>query len=158
MTPSTRRFRSSFDWFEPVTPKPPNSAASDSPFPEEDRIATLKPSEARRRAAAAPTPLPPAVTIATFPLMAPLRPESLQGDRSLSGVDRFFAQRRIRELDRRRHGGRRHVCGHADSASGEHPERFHETRLRVIQRLSRGEAVADRRDHLAGGEFAVVGD
>ena len=54
---STSRFRSSFDWFEPVTPMPPSSSASASPLPEEDRIATWKPSAAsrarRRRAHAA---------------------------------------------------------------------------------------------------------
>ena len=63
---STSRFRSSLDWFDPVTPMPPSSAASASPLPEEDRIATLNPSAARRRAEAAPMPLPPAVTTATF--------------------------------------------------------------------------------------------
>src|SRR5262245_9627972 len=45
---------------------PPSSLASASPLPEDDRIATLQPSCASRRAAAAPMPLPPAVTIATF--------------------------------------------------------------------------------------------
>ena len=64
--PSTSRFRSSFDWLEPVTPRPPSSVASASPLPEEDRMATLKPSAARRFAAAAPMPLPPATTTATF--------------------------------------------------------------------------------------------
>jgi hypothetical protein len=52
-----------------VTPKPPSSVANASPFPEDDRIATLKPSAANRRATAAPMPLPPAVTTATFPLI-----------------------------------------------------------------------------------------
>src|SRR5579871_658342 len=66
IVPSTRRFRSSFDWFDPVTPKPRSSFASASPLPDEDRIATAKPSEASRRAAAAPIPLPPAVTMATL--------------------------------------------------------------------------------------------
>ena len=42
-----------------------------SPFPEEDRIATLNPSAARRFAAPAPMPLPPAVTIAIFSRMIP---------------------------------------------------------------------------------------
>src|SRR5438552_4329764 len=64
--PSVRRFRSSFDWLEPVTPKPPSSLPSASPLPEEDSTPTLKPSAASRFAAAAPMPLPPAVTRATF--------------------------------------------------------------------------------------------
>ena len=66
ITPSTARFRSSFDWFEPVKPMPPSSPASASPLPDDDRIATRNPSAANRRAAAAPMPLPPAVTSATF--------------------------------------------------------------------------------------------
>ena len=66
ITASTSRCRSSFDWLEPVTPMPPSSLASASPFPEDERIATLQPSCASLRAAAAPMPLPPAVTIATF--------------------------------------------------------------------------------------------
>src|SRR5689334_5303967 len=45
---------------------PPSSLASASPLPEDERIATLWPSCASRRAAAAPIPLPAAVTIATF--------------------------------------------------------------------------------------------
>ena len=48
---STSRMRSSLDWFEPVTPMPPSSAASASPLPEDDRMATLNPSAARRLAA-----------------------------------------------------------------------------------------------------------
>src|SRR5919112_61626 len=63
---STRRLRSSLDWFDPVTPMPPSSCAKASPLPEEDRTATLNPSAASLRAAAAPMPLPPAVMIATF--------------------------------------------------------------------------------------------
>ena len=45
---------------------PPNSMASASPLPEDDRIAISKPSAASLRAAPAPIPLPPAVMIATF--------------------------------------------------------------------------------------------
>src|SRR5829696_2907732 len=63
---STRRLRSLLDWFEPVTPMPSISLARASPLPEEERTATLKPSWANLRAAAAPMPLPPAVTTATF--------------------------------------------------------------------------------------------
>src|SRR5690349_15369161 len=65
MVASTSRFRSSSDWFEPVTPTPPSSPASASPLPDDDRIAIRKPSRASRRAAAAPMLLPPAVTTAT---------------------------------------------------------------------------------------------
>src|SRR5262245_38630279 len=67
MVASTSLRRSSSDWFEPVTPTPPSSPASASPLPDEDRIATRKPSWASRRAAAAPMPLPPAVITATRP-------------------------------------------------------------------------------------------
>ena len=42
---------------EPVTPEPPSSAASASPLPDDDKIATLKPSAASFRAASAPMPL-----------------------------------------------------------------------------------------------------
>ena len=49
-----------------VTPMPPSSRASASPLPEEERMATLKPSCASRRALSAPMPRPPAVMIATF--------------------------------------------------------------------------------------------
>src|SRR5690349_20682870 len=63
---SKRRLRSSLDRFEPVTPTPPSSFASASPLPEDDSTATLKPCCASLRAAAAPMPLPPAVTTATF--------------------------------------------------------------------------------------------
>ncbi|MCY1448298.1 hypothetical protein D9M71_649560 [compost metagenome] len=65
-TASTKRCRSSTDWLLPVTPIPPSSAANASPLPDEDKMPTLKPSAAKRRAAAAPIPLPPAVIIATF--------------------------------------------------------------------------------------------
>src|SRR5688572_25538745 len=64
--PWISRFRSSFDRFEPVTPTPPSSLANASPLPDDDRIATLKPSDASRRAASAPMPLPPAVITATL--------------------------------------------------------------------------------------------
>ncbi|MOA19757.1 hypothetical protein D3C78_1401620 [compost metagenome] len=37
---STRRARSSGERLEPVTPSPPNSCASDSPLPDEDKMAT----------------------------------------------------------------------------------------------------------------------
>src|SRR5258706_5353162 len=66
IVPSTSRLRSPTDWLEQVTPKPPNSPANASPFPEKDRMATLKPSADNLRAASAPIPLPPAVTIATL--------------------------------------------------------------------------------------------
>lgn len=49
------------------------------PLPEDDRIPTLKPSAASRRAAAAPMPLPPAVTIATFLLTYILLSEAWMG-------------------------------------------------------------------------------
>src|SRR5690606_33277893 len=75
--PSMSRFRSSVDWLDPVTPKPPSSLASASPLPEEERIAILKPSAASRRADAAPMPLPPAVRTATF---SPAISASLKND------------------------------------------------------------------------------
>ena len=68
----TSRPRSSFDWLDPVTPIPPSSRASASPLPEDERIATRNPSAASLRAAPAPMPLPPAVTIATFSFAMPV--------------------------------------------------------------------------------------
>jgi len=37
---STSFCRSSLDWFEPVSPKPPNSRPNASPLPDEDNTAT----------------------------------------------------------------------------------------------------------------------
>src|SRR6185437_1099145 len=76
MARSTSRLKSSVDWLEPVTPKPPSAFASASPLPEEERMATRKPSAASLRAAAAPIPLPPAVTSATFCVIS--RPPSFR--------------------------------------------------------------------------------
>lgn len=73
-TVSTWRFRSSLDWFEPVTPMPSSSLANASPLPDDERMATRNPSRASLRAAAAPMPLPPAVTRATFRERGPMHP------------------------------------------------------------------------------------
>jgi hypothetical protein len=62
---STKRCRSAGSSAEPVTPRPPSSVASAAPRPDGDRIATDQPSAASRRAAAAPMPLPAAVSRAT---------------------------------------------------------------------------------------------
>jgi hypothetical protein len=80
---STSRATSSSDWFEPVTPNPPSSLASASPLPDDDRIATLKPSRASVRAACAPMPLPPAVTIATLSLLVGIAPSVCKVRRAL---------------------------------------------------------------------------
>ena len=66
MTASTSFCMSPLDLLVPVIPMPPNSLASASPLPDEDRMATLNPSAARRRALSAPMPLPPPMMIATF--------------------------------------------------------------------------------------------
>src|SRR5690242_13307739 len=92
MAPSTRRFKSSFDLFEPVTPSPPSSAASASPLPEDDRIATRNPSAASRRAAPAPMPLPPAVTSATFSAAMTDHPFELRRATGSAYHEGFYSQ------------------------------------------------------------------
>ena len=85
--------RSSADWLEPVTPTPPSSCASASPLPEEDKIATRKPSAASLRAAAAPMPLPPAVTSATLSFIA--QPLKAWANVAAPGVEVKPAQSRV---------------------------------------------------------------
>src|SRR6185312_16488039 len=48
--------------------------------------------------------------------------------------------------------------GEADRAAREGAERFDQAGLRLVEALALGQALADRADHLAARELAVVGE
>src|SRR6202021_505161 len=74
------------------------------------------------------------------------------------GVDRPFALRRIEHLAGRGDGPGGDAGGDIDRAIGECAERFNEAPLGVAERLTLRQALTDRANDFAAGEFAVIGE